>query len=227
MTKSVLARIATLKSMAASELKKQWRELFDTEPPPFNRPYLESRLAYRIQELAYGGLKPYRHRRRADHAPEGRARRRRHRAIGHCRSVAAGQEGGMTRATVSTDSRTVTVHVPWELKKRGGWKLVICPDGTSSIAKPVERVDSAIVKALVRAFRWRKLLETGVYGSAAELAAAEGVDPSYLGRVLRLTLLSPDIVEAILDERLPAWVGLAELLKPFPVEWERQRRRLR
>jgi hypothetical protein len=58
MTKSVLARIAALKSMAAPELKKQWRELFDTEPPPFNRPYLESRLAYRIQELAYGGLKP-------------------------------------------------------------------------------------------------------------------------------------------------------------------------
>jgi hypothetical protein len=58
MTKSVLARIAALKSMPALELKKQWRELFDSEPPPFNRPYLESRLAYRIQELAYGGLKP-------------------------------------------------------------------------------------------------------------------------------------------------------------------------
>jgi hypothetical protein len=84
-----------------------------------------------------------------------------------------------------------------------------------------------MVKALARAFRWRKLLETGVYGSAAELAAAEGVDPSYLGRVLRLTLLAPDLVEAILDERLPTWQGLAELLKPFPVEWERQRRWLR
>jgi hypothetical protein len=58
MTKFVLARIAALKGMSAVELKKQWRELFDTEPPPFNRPYLESRLAYRIQELAYGGLKP-------------------------------------------------------------------------------------------------------------------------------------------------------------------------
>lgn len=58
MTKSVLARIVALKSMPAAELKEQWRELFDTEPPPFNRPYLESRLAYRIQELAYGGLKP-------------------------------------------------------------------------------------------------------------------------------------------------------------------------
>jgi hypothetical protein len=58
MTKTVLARIAALKSMAAPDLKQQWRELFYSEPPPFNRPYLESRLAYRIQELAYGGLKP-------------------------------------------------------------------------------------------------------------------------------------------------------------------------
>jgi hypothetical protein len=52
------ARLAALKTMPAPDLKKQWRELFDSEPPPFNRRYLESRLAYRIQELAYGGLKP-------------------------------------------------------------------------------------------------------------------------------------------------------------------------
>ena len=52
------ARLAALKTMPAPELRKQWRELFETDPPPFNRRYLESRLAYRIQELAYGGLKP-------------------------------------------------------------------------------------------------------------------------------------------------------------------------
>ncbi|QBX35112.1 DUF2924 domain-containing protein [Paracoccus liaowanqingii] len=52
------ARLAALKDAPAAELKMQWRELFDTAPPPFNRRYLESRLAYRIQELAYGGLKP-------------------------------------------------------------------------------------------------------------------------------------------------------------------------
>jgi hypothetical protein len=57
MTDTVLARIAALKAMAAPELKQKWRELFDTEPPPYNRRFLESRLAYRIQELAYGGLK--------------------------------------------------------------------------------------------------------------------------------------------------------------------------
>lgn len=58
MTDSIPARLAALKTTSTPELKKQWRDLFDTEPPQFNRRYLESRLAYRIQELAYGGLKP-------------------------------------------------------------------------------------------------------------------------------------------------------------------------
>ena len=52
------ARLAALKTTSTPDLKQQWRDLFDSEPPPFNRRYLESRLAYRIQELAYGGLKP-------------------------------------------------------------------------------------------------------------------------------------------------------------------------
>jgi len=52
------ARLAALKTTPTPELKRQWRDLFDSEPPPFNRRYLESRLAYRIQELVYGGLKP-------------------------------------------------------------------------------------------------------------------------------------------------------------------------
>ncbi len=58
MADSVLARIAALKTTPTPDLKKQWRDLFETEPPPYNRRFLESRLAYRIQELAYGGLKP-------------------------------------------------------------------------------------------------------------------------------------------------------------------------
>ncbi len=54
----VLGRLAALRTLPTPDLKRQWRELFGTEPPPFNRPCLQSRLAYRIQELAYGGLKP-------------------------------------------------------------------------------------------------------------------------------------------------------------------------
>lgn len=58
MSDDVLARLAALKTTPTPELKRQWRDLFETEPPPYNRRFLESRLAYRIQELAYGGLKP-------------------------------------------------------------------------------------------------------------------------------------------------------------------------
>src|SRR6185295_2578005 len=58
MTASVLARLAALKTTPTPALKQQWRELFGCEPPPYNRAFLESRLAYRMQELAYGGLKP-------------------------------------------------------------------------------------------------------------------------------------------------------------------------
>ena len=58
MTDTIPARLAALKTTSTPDLKQQWRDLFDSEPPPFNRRYLESRIAYRIQELAYGGLKP-------------------------------------------------------------------------------------------------------------------------------------------------------------------------
>jgi hypothetical protein len=58
MTESVIARVAALKATPTPDLKTMWRELFATEPPPYNRRFLESRLAYRVQELAYGGLKP-------------------------------------------------------------------------------------------------------------------------------------------------------------------------
>jgi hypothetical protein len=79
-----------------------------------------------------------------------------------------------------------------------------------------------MVKALARAFRWRKLLETGVHATIDDLAGAERINPSYVSRVLRLTLLAPDIVEAILDGRQPAEMTVKELTQPLPVEWEGQ-----
>lgn len=85
------------------------------------------------------------------------------------------------------------------------------------------RSDSALVKALARAFRWKRMLESGEYATIAELAEREGIASSYMTRVLRLTLLAPDIVEAILDGRQGSEVTLAWVLKPFPVEWAEQR----
>ena len=79
-----------------------------------------------------------------------------------------------------------------------------------------------MVKALARGFRWRKLLETGVYGTIEEIAAAEKINSSYVSRLLQLTLLAPDIVEAILEGRQPTVMTLAALMKPLPLEWDRQ-----
>ena len=125
-------------------------------------------------------------------------------------------------ALLTKDGRTLVVRVPLALRKRGGRKLVVTPEG-ATWAEPRPRIDSTIIKAIARAFRWRKLLETGVHATVAEIAAAEGINPTYVGRIPRLSLLAPDIVEASLDGRQPANLQLADLLKAFPLEWERQR----
>ena len=122
------------------------------------------------------------------------------------------------------DGRTVTVRVPISIRRRGGRKLVLAPDGAEVTAAPVTRhVDNAMVKAIARAFRWREMLESGEYATIAEIAAAEKINESYVGRVLRLTLLAPDIVEAILGGRQPADLQLEDLLRRFPVLWAEQR----
>jgi hypothetical protein len=128
----------------------------------------------------------------------------------------------MSGAEISQDGSTLTMRVPLAFRKRGGHKLVIAPYGSDSWAPPRPCVDNTMVKALARAFRWRKLLETSVYGTVEEIAAAEKINASYVGRVLRLTLLGPDIVEAILDGRQPADLQLEDLLRPFPVGWREQ-----
>ena len=125
----------------------------------------------------------------------------------------------MTRSTPIPD--TVTLHVPFRVVKRGGRKAMQLPDG----AAPSRRADSALVKALARAFRWKRLLESGEYATIAELAQREGIAPSYMTRVLRLTLLAPDMVEAILDGKQGPEVTLALTLGSFPTAWNEQRQR--
>ena len=112
------------------------------------------------------------------------------------------------------------MHIPFAIRKRGGRKLVVTPDGAEWAPRP--RVDNAMVKALARAFRWRKMLDDGVHATLEDLARAKGVAPSYVSRILRLTLLAPEIVEAILDGRQPAELQLDDLLEGFPLEWDGQ-----
>ncbi|MBC7152884.1 MAG: hypothetical protein H5U22_26295 [Rhizobium sp.] len=113
---------------------------------------------------------------------------------------------------------TVTLHVPFRVVKRGGRKEMQLPEGA---AQP-RRADSTLVKALARAFRWKRMLESGEFATIAELAEREGIAPSYMTRVLRLTLLAPDIIEDILDGKQGPEVTLAQVLEPFPLTWHHQ-----
>jgi len=119
----------------------------------------------------------------------------------------------MTRTMPISD--TITVHVSFRIVKRGGRKEMQLPAGAAQL----RRTDNTLVKALARAFRWKRMLETGEFTTIAELAAREGIAPTYMSRVLRLTLLAPDIVEAILDGTQAPEVTLARALEPFPAGW--------
>jgi hypothetical protein len=119
-------------------------------------------------------------------------------------------------------SDSVTLHVPMTFRKRGGRKQVIAPDGQPSWAPPRARIDNTMVKALARAFRWRKMLEGGAIATVTEIAAREKINASYVSRILRLTLLAAAIVEAVLDGRQATGVTLPVLMKAIPVEWEEQ-----
>ena len=118
--------------------------------------------------------------------------------------------------------QTVTVTVPFTIRKRGGRKLVITPDGTTTTPVTRVRVDSALLKALARGFRWRKLLETGDYATIEEIANVENINSSYVSRVLRMTLLAPEIVEAILAGKQPEGLTMARAMQPFPWDWRCQ-----
>ena len=129
------------------------------------------------------------------------------------------------KAQISKDGHTAVVSISVSFLQRGGRKQILSPPGTPPWS-PAPRVDGALVKAVVRAHRWRQLLESGKYVSSAELAKAEKVNDSYLSRILRLTLIAPDIIEAILTGSQPNALQLDDLLKPLPSAWEQQRSEL-
>ena len=130
-----------------------------------------------------------------------------------------------TKISVSKDGRTATASVSVTFLQRGGRKQILTPPGATPWS-PATRVDTALVKAVVRAHRWRQMLESGEYASSAELAKTEKVNDSYLSRILRLTLIAPEIIEAILTGRQPSTLQLDDLLKPLPAAWELQRSNL-
>jgi hypothetical protein len=124
---------------------------------------------------------------------------------------------------VKSDQRAsrsmITVHVPMKFTTRGGRKIVLA---AMAPAPSHPRADTALLKVVVRAHRWRRMIEAGKYASIAEVAKAEKVNQSYACRMLRLTLLAPAIVTNILDGGQNTCVILKDLLRPLPVQWDQQ-----
>lgn len=127
--------------------------------------------------------------------------------------------------TVRRHGDRITVHIPMTLKVRGGRKEVILPDELLTAESPARKsaTQEPLVIALARAHRWRSLLESGKFRSIEELAQAVKLDSSYVGRILRLTLLAPDIIMAILEGREPSGLSLGKLTKTLPLDWVEQR----
>jgi hypothetical protein len=123
---------------------------------------------------------------------------------------------------VSPDG-TTTVRIPLALRRRGGRKVIVSPVGEQQWTPARPRIDNTLIRALARAFRWKQMLEAGEFATVSELAAAEKLDRSFVSHLLQLTLLAPDIVEAILDGRQSPIVQLQALVRGIPVEWEGQR----
>ena len=126
---------------------------------------------------------------------------------------------------IAAEREQLVVNVPLAMKRRGGRKQVIVPGGANSSTSAQPSTNAPLALTIARAYRWRELLEQGRYRSIRSLAEKLGVDNSYVARLLRLSLLAPDIVEAILDGAEPSGLSLEKLYRA-PMEWERQRQEL-
>src|SRR5947207_2032244 len=121
----------------------------------------------------------------------------------------------------ASDPPIVAIKVPFAIRKRGGRRLVLAPDG-APLPPAAPYIDSTLVKAIARAFRWQKMLETGSYATIKEIARAEKINPSYVSRVLRLTLLDPALVDSIVSGRQRHASSLDDFIRPFPIWWPKQ-----
>lgn len=131
----------------------------------------------------------------------------------------------VAETTWTLDGDTITVFIPMTWKKRrGGQKVIIAPEGGDAWAPAKARPDETLIRALARAHRWNRMLETEKRRSIAEIADAEKVDRSFVSRLLDLTLLAPDIQETILEGRQAKGLQLEELMRVMPGEWEEQGR---
>jgi len=133
---------------------------------------------------------------------------------------------------VRRDGDAVVVHIPARFRRRNG-RCMILTDGEPVAVSSTQRGTSGsggnqtLIEAIAKAHRWQEQIESGEYPSLEDLAQAVGVDRTYVGRMLRLTSLAPDIIEAILRGDEPNGLSLEKLRKNLPVRWDEQRKRFR
>jgi hypothetical protein len=118
--------------------------------------------------------------------------------------------------------RILIVRIPMRFQRRGGRKRIVAPDGSAIVPTSKSQPDSTLVKALARAWRWQRMLDDGVYSSVSEIGDAENISKSYVSRILRLALLAPHIVEAILAGKTNQALMLEQLERPLPASWQEQ-----
>ena len=140
------------------------------------------------------------------------------------------QKTGETTVIAASDGR-VTLSVPIRIKRRSGRKLVTLPidpvTGQPAKARPWDTATTPLQLALARGHRWLAMLESGEVKSLREIATREGIDNSYVSRMVNLTTLAPDIVAAILDDALPNHITLFDLAVDPPALWADQWIRVR
>jgi hypothetical protein len=127
-------------------------------------------------------------------------------------------------AETKLDGDTLVVRIPMHFQRRGGRKRIVAPDGCELAPATKPQPDSTLLKALARAWRWQRMLDQGVYTSVSEIGEAEGIDKGYVSRLLRLALLAPNVVEAILERHADLALTLRQLERLPPRRWDEQRK---
>jgi hypothetical protein len=129
-------------------------------------------------------------------------------------------------AETRLDGTTLVVRIPMRFQRRGGRKRIVAPDGSEIAPATKAQPDGTLVKAIARAWRWQRMLDEGAYASVSDVGDAENISKSYVSRILRLALLAPDIIEAIVAGRADQSLMLERLERPLPMDWKEQRARI-
>ena len=129
----------------------------------------------------------------------------------------------MSSVVTRLEGSTLIVRIPMGFQRRSGRKRIVAPDGREIAPTTKPQPDGTLVKALARAWRWQRMLDEGLYATVSEIGDAENISKSYVSRILRLALLAPDIVEAILAGSMDQGMILEQLERPLPMSWVEQR----